>query len=127
MKAVVLYGKGDVRRVHLLWNWAQIILSLPLTQKNYINLPISFTSGEYLYVSVSVLPRKPLSPLLEKGATIVMFEVSDASEELPISMYNAFSKHLTIKTSFVNPHTTQRAIDLLASGALKPDESSETI
>lgn len=114
MKAVVLYGKGDVRRVHLLWNWAQIILSLPLTQKNYINLPISFTSGEYLYVSVSVLPRKPLSPLLEKGATIVMFEVSDASEELPISM-------------FVNPHTTQRAIDLLASGALKPDESSETI
>ena len=32
-----------------------------------------------------------------------------------------FSKELTIKTSFVNPHTTQRAINLLACGAIDCD------
>lgn len=57
-----------------------------------------------------------------KGATVVMFGVSDAADELPVSMYDAFTKELTIKTSFVNPHTTQRAINILNSGALSPEE-----
>ncbi|MBR5538492.1 MAG: zinc-dependent alcohol dehydrogenase family protein [Clostridia bacterium] len=53
-----------------------------------------------------------------KGATVVLFGVSDAAETLDISVYDAFTKELTIKTSFVNPHTTARAVELLASGAL---------
>lgn len=57
-----------------------------------------------------------------KGATVVMFGVSDSSAKLPISLYNAFCKELTIKTSFVNPHTTDRAIQVLASGTLKTDK-----
>ncbi len=54
-----------------------------------------------------------------KGATVVFFGVSDAAETLDISVYDAFIKELTIRTSFVNPHTTARAVGLLASGALK--------
>ena len=53
-----------------------------------------------------------------KGATVVMFGVSDSETKLPVSFYDAFTKELTIKTSFVNPHTTPRAIALLASGAI---------
>ena len=57
-----------------------------------------------------------------KGATVVMFGVSDSSVKLPISLYDAFCKELTIKTSFVNPHTTERAVQLLASGMLRTDK-----
>ena len=53
-----------------------------------------------------------------RGATVVMFGVADAAERLPISLYDAFIKELTIRTSFINPHTTERAIRLLASGAV---------
>lgn len=53
-----------------------------------------------------------------RGATVVMFGVSDAAERLPLSLYDAFIKELTIRTSFINPHTTERAIRLLASGRI---------
>ncbi|MBE6703049.1 MAG: L-threonine dehydrogenase [Ruminococcaceae bacterium] len=57
-----------------------------------------------------------------KGATVVMFGVSDSAAKLPISLYDAFCKELTIKTSFVNPHTTDRALQLLATGLLETDK-----
>ena len=53
-----------------------------------------------------------------RGATVVMFGVADSSAKTDVSFYDAFSKELTIKTSFINPHTTERAIRILASGAL---------
>ena len=56
-----------------------------------------------------------------KGATVVLFGVSDAKELLPFSVYDAFRKELTVKTSFVNPFTTGRAIELLASGLLEEE------
>lgn len=56
-----------------------------------------------------------------KGATVVLFGVSDEADVLPMSVYDAFLKELTIKTSFVNPHTTQRAIDILSAGVLDVD------
>ena len=56
-----------------------------------------------------------------KGATVVMFGVSDSAAKLPISLYDAFCKELTIKTSFVNPHTTERAVQVLAAGLLNTD------
>lgn len=57
-----------------------------------------------------------------KGATVVMFGVADSEETVPVSFYDAFTKELTVKTSFVNPHTTQRAVRLLASGLLKEED-----
>lgn len=61
-----------------------------------------------------------------KGATVVLFGVSDEADLLSVSVYEAFARELTIKTSFVNPHTTQRAIDLLASGRLDTDRLIST-
>lgn len=60
--------------------------------------------------------------LAGKGATVVLFGVSDEADVLPFSAYEAFTKELTIKTSFVNPHTTQRAIAVLNSGLLDTDK-----
>ena len=72
---------------------------------------------------VGVRPaQKTALTVADKGATVVMFGVSDAADELPINLYDAFLKELTIKTSFVNPFTTQRAINILNSGALDADK-----
>ena len=60
--------------------------------------------------------------IADKGATVVLFGVADAADTLPLSVYDAFLKELTIKTSFVNPHTTARAVALLASGALDTEK-----
>lgn len=53
-----------------------------------------------------------------RGATVVMFGVADSATTTPISLYDAFIKELTIKTSYVNPYTTERAVRILASGML---------
>ena len=66
--------------------------------------------------------QKTALAVADKGATVVMFGVSDAADELPINLYDAFLKELTIKTSFVNPFTTQRAINILNNGALDADK-----
>ena len=57
-----------------------------------------------------------------RGATVVMFGVSDSAAKLPVSFYEAFRKELTIKTSYINPHTTGRAVQLLSSGLLRTDK-----
>ena len=56
--------------------------------------------------------------IADRGATVVFFGVSDAADRLPVSMYEVFRKELTLKASFINPHTTARAISLLALGQL---------
>ena len=57
--------------------------------------------------------------IADHGATVVLFGVADMDAVLPVKLYSAFLKELTIKTSYINPGTTQRAIDLLAAGAIK--------
>lgn len=56
-----------------------------------------------------------------KCATVVLFGLGDPQQPATFNQYSAFQKELTIKTSFVNPHTTQRAINLLACGAIDCD------
>lgn len=53
-----------------------------------------------------------------RGATIVLFGVSDPDSVIPLKQYEAFSKELTIKTSYINPNTMERAIQLLDSKAI---------
>ena len=53
-----------------------------------------------------------------RGATVVLFGVASPEARVAFKPYEAFTKELVIKTSYINPGTTQRAIDLLASGAI---------
>ena len=57
----------------------------------------------------------------DPGATVVLFGVSDPGAILPVDLYKAFTKELTIKTSYVNPGTMPAAIDLLEKQAIKMD------
>lgn len=54
-------------------------------------------------------------------ATVVLFGLGNPNKPAAFNQYAAFQKELTIKTSFVNPHTTQRAVNLLAAHALDCD------
>ena len=56
------------------------------------------------------------------GATVVLFGVGDSAARLPLSTHAAFLKELVIKTSYINPHTMERALALLASGAFEQDQ-----
>ena len=60
--------------------------------------------------------------IADRGATVVLFGVSAAEDRLSLSVYEAFLKELVIKTSYINPHTTQRAIDLLAEKPWSAEE-----
>ncbi len=62
--------------------------------------------------------QKTALDIAGKGAVVVMFGVSDSEQTMPISFYDAFAKELTIKTSFINPHTTERAIRVLNFGII---------
>lgn len=53
-----------------------------------------------------------------RGATVVLFGVAANGAVAGLNLYDAFTKELVIKTSYINPGTTARAIDMLASGAI---------
>lgn len=57
----------------------------------------------------------------DPGATVVLFGVADNGAILPVDLYKAFTKELTIKTSYINPNKMFPAIDLLEKKAIKMD------
>lgn len=54
----------------------------------------------------------------KKGATIVLFSVPKPDAKFQLPLFDVYKKELTIKGSFVNPDTHQRAVALLNSGKL---------
>ena len=56
-----------------------------------------------------------------KCATVMLFGLGDQENPAHFNQYQAFQKELTIKNSYVNPRTMQRAINLLASNAIDFD------
>ncbi|HBQ5643531.1 TPA: zinc-dependent alcohol dehydrogenase family protein [Raoultella planticola] len=53
-----------------------------------------------------------------KNAKILWFGLGDPEQAVKINQYNAFTKELSIFTSYLNPYSTKRAIDILSSGIL---------
>ncbi len=53
-----------------------------------------------------------------KAATVMIFGLTDPECAIPYKPFEAFKKELTIKTSFVNPHTQGRAAEIITSGRL---------
>lgn len=62
-----------------------------------------------------------------RGATVVLFGVAASEARVDFKPYEAFTKELVIKTSYINPGTTQRAIELLAAGAIDTDRAISRI
>lgn len=53
-----------------------------------------------------------------KGATIVLFSVPKVEAAFELPLFDVYKKELTIRGSFVNPDTHQRAIKLIEAGVV---------
>jgi 2-desacetyl-2-hydroxyethyl bacteriochlorophyllide A dehydrogenase len=56
------------------------------------------------------------------GGKVVWFGVADPEEEIIINPYQIYRKEIKIAGSFINPHTTGRAVQLLEGGKMKLKE-----
>lgn len=56
-----------------------------------------------------------------RGATVMLFGLTGPDDVMRLKPFEVFQKELTIKGSFVNPSTFERAGRLLASGTVKTD------
>ena len=48
-----------------------------------------------------------------KGATAMLFGLTDPDCRIPLAPFDLFKREVTVKASFINPYTYQRAVDLL--------------
>jgi len=54
-----------------------------------------------------------------KGGTIMMFGLTPPDCKIPLKPFDVFRRELTIKSSFINPYTQARAMELLGSGRIQ--------
>jgi 2-desacetyl-2-hydroxyethyl bacteriochlorophyllide A dehydrogenase len=64
-------------------------------------------------------------PAVRAGGTVVWVGVAAPHATVPVNPYDIFRRELTIRGTYTNPHTMERSIALLASGAI-PWESVVT-
>lgn len=57
-----------------------------------------------------------------KGSTVMMFGLVAPEEAASIKPYEIFQKEIKLTSSFINPYTFDRAIEVLALGKVKVDE-----
>ena len=55
----------------------------------------------------------------DKGATVLLFSVPQAGAEYGLPLFEVYQKELTVKGSFINPDTHQKAVNLINSGKIK--------
>jgi 2-desacetyl-2-hydroxyethyl bacteriochlorophyllide A dehydrogenase len=57
-----------------------------------------------------------------KNSKVLWFGLGDPEKPVKINQYMAFTKELSIYTSYLNPHTLYRAIELLSSGLINTND-----
>lgn len=53
-----------------------------------------------------------------KGGTVMMFGLTNPTCEIPLKPFDVFKREITLKASFINPYTQNRAVSLLESGKI---------
>lgn len=56
-----------------------------------------------------------------KNSKVLLFGLGDPDQPMLMNQFEAYTKELSIYTSYLNPHTTKRAVALLESGKLNTD------
>lgn len=52
-------------------------------------------------------------------STVMLFGLGSPGDEIPLRPFEVFQKELTIRSSFINPYTMERAVNLINSGRLR--------
>ena len=56
--------------------------------------------------------------LAGKKSTVMLFGLTRPEDTIVLKPFEIFRKEITIKASFINPYTQQRAVDLIDSGKI---------
>lgn len=62
-----------------------------------------------------------------KGATVMFFGLAAPEESFPLRPDDVFKKELTVTSSFINPYTFERAIQILETGQIRLKELITTV
>lgn len=57
-----------------------------------------------------------------KNAKVLLFGLGDPDQPISFNQFEAYTKELAIYTSYLNPHTSERAVKLLESGLLETEK-----
>lgn len=57
-----------------------------------------------------------------KNSKVLLFGLGDPKEPISFNQFEAYTKELSIYTSFLNPHTSARAVKLLESGRIDTEK-----
>lgn len=137
-KTVVLYGLGAVGSLMLqlikLTGPSKIIVVEKEQAKKDVALALGadlvvddqeiVSVGKQMnidYVIECIGLKKTMEQAIEiagKNAKVLLFGLGNEEERVELNQFKAYTKELRIYTSFLNPLTTKRAIDLLASGRI---------
>jgi 2-desacetyl-2-hydroxyethyl bacteriochlorophyllide A dehydrogenase len=115
-KIIVVEADKSKRNAAIKMGASEFVCSL---DRNSINRLAEKADILRVIECVGLSPAQELAlHIAGKGATVVLFGVADEMDRLSFNSYDAFTKELSIKMSFVNPHTTARALAVLNSGVL---------
>lgn len=59
--------------------------------------------------------------LCDRGGTVMMFGLTPPDAEIALKPFEIFQKELHLTSSFINPYTLQRSLNLIESGTIKID------
>lgn len=111
---------------------AEVVLSEPDAKRREVGLSVGAaqtvdptageTPAEFADVVIECVGNLPAVKsafrFAKKGATVVLFSVPKPQATFDLPLFDVYKKELTIKGSFVNPDTHDRAVALLNAGKL---------
>ncbi|MCK5812448.1 MAG: zinc-dependent alcohol dehydrogenase family protein [Clostridiales bacterium] len=98
-----------------------ILLGADYTYEN-IN---AINSEKYNKVIECVGKRKTCQDAIDicqETGTVLLFGLTKPNDEITIKPFDLFKRDLTITSSYINPNTMKKAIDILATGAINVEE-----
>lgn len=118
---VVLSEPNAVRREKALQLGADLCID-PLASGSTEQL-IAFSGGEGADVVIECAGSRAAVEsafrFAKRGATILLFSVPSVGATYELPLFDVFQKELTIRGTFVNPDTHQRAVALINSGRIQ--------
>lgn len=142
---VLIIGGGTIGMMMLqlakLSGASTIVLSEPLAEKRELGQKLGAdvvidpvneviddvlkANGLHVDVSIECVghPRTMQDAIrcVGNGGNVMLFGLTDPDCEIPVKPYDIFRKEITIRSSFINPYTHKRALDIIASGKLMID------
>ncbi len=117
------YGVKKVSLIDLIKEKREIATSLGASNTyESINM---ITNEKYNKIIECVGKKKTCQDAIkicEETGTVLLFGLTKPEEEITIKPFDLFKRDLTITSSYINPNTIKKAIDILATGAINVEK-----